>query len=84
MVEFAAGQQLNKVGNGQFEAVNGALPQPAATAQIYQGYLEGSNVDMTESMVATMNLVRAYEANQRLLQIQDSTLKAAVNEVGKA
>lgn len=84
MVEFTAGQQLNKVGNGQFEAVNGALPQPAATAQLYQGYLEGSNVDMTESMVATMNLVRAYEANQRLLQIQDSTLKAAVNEVGKA
>jgi flagellar basal body rod protein FlgG len=31
-----------------------------------------------------MNLVRAYEANQKLLQMQDETLKSTVNEVGKA
>jgi flagellar basal-body rod protein FlgG len=84
VVEFAPGEQLNKVGNGQFESATGTLPQPAANVQVYQGYLEGSNVDMTDSMVATMNLVRAYEANQRLLQMQDETLKSAVNEVGKA
>jgi len=84
MVDFPAGQQLNKVGNGMFTAPNGALPQPATGVQLYQGYLEGSNVDMTESMVSTMNLVRAYEANQKLLQMQDATLKQAVNDVGKA
>ena len=39
---------------------------------------------MTESMVSTMNLVRAYEANQKLLQMQDETLRSTVNEVGKA
>jgi flagellar basal body rod protein FlgG len=39
---------------------------------------------MTESMVSTMNLVRAYEANQKLLQMQDATLKQAVNDVGRA
>ena len=39
---------------------------------------------MTESMVSTMGLVRAYEANQKMLQMQDETLKATVNEVGKA
>jgi flagellar basal-body rod protein FlgG len=84
MVEFAPGAQLTKIGNGVFSAPNGALPQPATTSQLYQGYLEGSNVDMTESMVSTMNLVRAYEANQKLLLMQDETLKSAVNEVGKA
>ncbi|MDQ3808744.1 MAG: flagellar hook-basal body protein [Chloroflexota bacterium] len=84
IVQFAPGQQLTKVGNGQFEAAAGAAPRPATAVQVYQGYLEGSNVDMTESMVATMGLVRAYEANQRLLQIQDETLKSAVNEVGRA
>src|SRR5215207_4157375 len=83
IAEFAPGVQLTKQGNGMFGA-NGALPQPAAESQLYQGYLEGSNVDMTESMVATMNLVRAYEANQQLLRIQDETLKSAVSEVGKA
>jgi flagellar basal-body rod protein FlgF len=84
IVDFAPGAQLNKVGNGMFTAPNGVQPQAAAGAQLYQGYLEGSNVDMTESMVSTMNLVRAYEANQKLLQMQDETLKSTVNEVGKA
>jgi flagellar basal-body rod protein FlgF len=82
--DFAPGQQLNKVGNGQFEAPAGATPTAATGVQLYQGYLEGSNVDMTDTMVATMNLVRAYEANQKMLQIQDETLKSTVNEVGKA
>jgi flagellar basal-body rod protein FlgF len=67
-----------------FTAPAGVAPQATSGAQIYQGYLEQSNVDMTESMVATMNLVRAYEANQKLLQMQDETLKATVNDVGKA
>ena len=67
----------------QFTAPNGALGQPAPGTQLYQGYLEGSNVDMTESMVSTMNLVRAYEANQKMLQMQDETIKTAVNAVGK-
>ena len=84
MVDFAAGTQLNKVGNGMFTAPAGVAPQTTNGAQVYQGYLEQSNVDMTESMVATMNLVRAYEANQKLLQMQDETLKATVNDVGKA
>jgi flagellar basal-body rod protein FlgG len=84
VVDFAPGQRLNKVGNGQFESADGGLPQPTVTVQLYQGYLEGSNVDMTESMVATMGLVRADEANQKLLQITDETLKSAVNDVGRA
>src|ERR1700730_11059935 len=84
MVDFAAGQQLNKVGNGMFTAPSGVQPQPAMGTQLYQVYLDGSNVDMTEAMVSTMNLVRAYEANQKLMQMQDSTLKQAVNDVGRA
>lgn len=84
IADFAAGSQLTKVGNGLFVPQAGAAPTTAAGAQVYQGYLEGSNVDLNESMVATMNLVRAYEANQKLLQMQDQTLRSAVNDVGKA
>jgi flagellar basal-body rod protein FlgF len=83
VVDFAPGQQLLKQGNGMFTPADGALPQPTTTAQLYQGFLEGSNVDMTESMVQTMNLVRAYEANQHLLQVQDQTLARAVNDIGR-
>jgi flagellar basal-body rod protein FlgG len=83
VVDFPAGQTLLKQGNGMFLPANGTTPQPATGSQIYQGYLEASNVDMTESMVSTMNLVRAYEANQKMLQMQDETLKSAVSDVGK-
>jgi flagellar basal-body rod protein FlgG len=84
IVDFAPGTQLTKVGNGQFTAPAGTPPQaPAAGVQVYQGYLEGSNVDVNESMVSTMQLVRAYEANQQLLKMQDETLKSTVNSVGK-
>jgi flagellar basal-body rod protein FlgG len=82
-VDFAPGTQLTKVGNGQFTAPAGALPTPTNGAQVYQGYLEGSNVDLNESMVSTMQLVRAYEANQQLIKMQDETLKSTVNDVGK-
>jgi flagellar basal-body rod protein FlgF len=84
LVDFAPGQQLTKVGNGMFTAPAGTPTQPIAGAQVYQGYLEGSNVDMSESMVSTMNLVRAYESNQKMLQMQDETLKSTVNDVGRA
>ena len=84
VVDFAPGTQLNKVGNGMFTAPGGTAAQPSNGAQLYQGYIEGSNVDMSESMVAAMSLVRAYESNQKLLQMQDETLRATVNEVGKA
>jgi flagellar basal-body rod protein FlgG len=84
LVDFAAGTQLSKIGSGMFTAPAGTLPQPTNTSQLYQGYLESSNVDMTESMVSTMNLVRAYEANQKLLQMQDETLRSTVNDVGKS
>jgi flagellar basal-body rod protein FlgF len=84
VVDFGAGAQLNKAGNGMFTLPTGVTPTATNGVQLYQGYLEGSNVDMTESMVSTMSLVRAYEANQKLLQMQDETLKSTVNEVGKA
>ena len=83
LVDFAAGTQLTKVGNGQFTAPAGAAAQPTNGVQVYQGYLEGSNVDLNDSMVSTMQLVRAYEANQQLLKMQDETLKSTVNDVGK-
>jgi flagellar basal-body rod protein FlgG len=83
IVDFPPGAQLNKIGNGLFSAPAGVQPQATNGVQLYQGYLEGSNVDMTESMVATMNLVRAYEANQKLMQMQDETLKSTVNDVGR-
>lgn len=53
------------------------------TVQIRQGAIEGSNVDIPGQMTKMITVMRAYEANQKVIQTQDSTLEKAVNEVGK-
>lgn len=53
------------------------------TVQIRQGAIEGSNVDITGQMTKMITVMKAYEANQKVIQTLDSTLDKAVNEVGK-
>jgi flagellar basal-body rod protein FlgG len=81
IVRFEA-DQLDKVGAGRFAPRAGAAPQPA-TAAVNQGFLEASNVDLTRAVTDMMAASRSYEANQRMLQIQDDLLGKAVNEVGR-
>lgn len=57
--------------------------QPGDRVEIRQGFLERSNVDASQSMVDIMSALRAYEANQKVIQYYDSSLDKAVNEVGK-
>ena len=57
--------------------------QASTTAQVLQGSIEASNVDISGQMVQMMTVMKAYEANQRVIQTQDEMLSKAVNEVGK-
>jgi len=57
--------------------------QVSATAQVLQGSVEASNVDISGQMIQMMTVMKAYEANQRVIQTQDGMLDKAVNEVGK-
>ena len=50
--------------------------------RVFQEFLEESNVNIIREMVDMVTVLRAYEANQKILQIQDGTLEKAVNEVG--
>ncbi|MGG3284535.1 flagellar hook-basal body protein [Paenibacillus solani] len=50
---------------------------------IRQGFIEGSNVDPTQSMVELTAALRAYETNQKIVQYYDRTLDKAVNEIGR-
>lgn len=57
--------------------------QVSTGAQVLQGSLEASNVDLSGQMVQMMTVMKAYEANQKVIQAQDEMLGKAVNEVGK-
>lgn len=51
--------------------------------EVRQGYLERSNVDSAQSAVDLMSALRAYEANQKVIQTYDRSLDKAVNEIGR-
>ena len=61
-----------------------ATPQtPADNFVISQGFLEESNVQPVLEMVKMIDIFRSYEAEQRAVQVQDSTLERAVNDLGR-
>ena len=63
--------------------VTGDTVEGEFTGTVLQGYVERSNVDSIKEMVDMITILRSYEANQRMIQYQDSTLDKAVNDVGR-
>jgi flagellar basal-body rod protein FlgG len=56
---------------------------PGDLVEVKQGYIERSNVDPEQSMVDMMAALRAYEANQKVIQFYDKSMDKAVNEIGR-
>jgi flagellar basal body rod protein FlgG len=49
---------------------------------VLQGYLESSNVTPLREMVDLVNIARAYEANQKLIQTRDQALGRTIETLG--
>jgi len=61
-----------------------ATPQvPARDVEVVQGFLEDSNVEPVLEMVRMIDVYRGFEADYKAIQVQDSTLDRAVNDVGR-
>ncbi len=77
-----ANNDLHLAGNGIYGASEKATPEPMpAETTLRQGFLEGSNVNPVQEMVSMIQASRSYEANQKMLQAQDSTLDQVINKV---
>ena len=50
---------------------------------IKQGFIEQSNVDLTQTMTEMMNTYRGFESNQKVIQAYDRSMEKAVNEIGR-
>jgi len=55
---------------------------PGQSTAVKQGFLEESNVEGIEEMVAMIELSRSFEADQKALQAQDASLEKSI-EVGR-
>lgn len=79
--------ELIREGNGNFRFVDdGGQARPIEAGEqieVRQGYIERSNVDSAQAAVDLMAALRAYEANQKVIQFYDQSLQKAANEVGR-
>lgn len=64
---LATGTKLVKGEDGQIRPVTGPLPRPDQQAKVMQGVLEGSNVNTTEELIASIDLQRNFELNMRIV-----------------
>jgi flagellar basal body rod protein FlgG len=53
----------------------------AATGELHQGYLEGSNTSSVTEMANMITASRTFEANQHVIQIQDDRMSKAISEL---
>lgn len=78
---------LVKEGDGLYASTEGALPSAYGAAgvqfSVRQGFLENSNVDLSQSMTQMLMAYRTFEANQKVVQAYDRSMDKAVNEVGR-
>ncbi len=81
IVGFADQAALRKEGANLF--FGGAPGAKGAGVAVKQGVLEASNTDMGMMTTDMMWVYRAYETNQRFVQMTDGTLDMAVNRIGK-
>ncbi len=76
---------LQKVGGGFVAKEADVEPQPAEQQQftIMQGYLENSNVSAIEEMIGLIEVSRAHEANQKMIQTFDQNIGKAIGTLGQ-
>ncbi|GAA4874039.1 flagellar hook-basal body complex protein FlhO [Paenibacillus vulneris] len=75
--------RLNPGFEGMARPVNPNDPNEMEQLEVRQGFIERSNVDGSQSVVDMMAALRAYEANQKVVQFYDKSMDKAVNEVGR-
>lgn len=74
---------VKKEGTNNFVDNNAGAMTMSKGVCVRQGFIEQGNVNAVAEMVELMQVSRAFEANQKMLQTQDQVLRKAANELGK-
>lgn len=82
VIDISDYNYISKYGENYYEILPGANVIPS-TAQIEQGLLEASNVNIVDEMVSMIAIQRAYETGQRMITTEDEALGWAIEQVGR-
>jgi flagellar basal-body rod protein FlgG len=83
LLEFNQPGQLTPIGGGCYVANNPQLQStPAQSSSLRQGFLEMANINPTTEMASLISATRSFEANQKVMQIQDDRLGRTISDLG--
>ena len=87
IVEFELDRYLEKQGTSLYRESQTSGPAMLMSElnrpKVLQGFLEASNVDPVLEMVQMIEVNRAYEANQKVIQTEEAMLGTLINQVAK-
>ena len=87
LVEFDLDRYLEKQGSSLYRESETSGPAMIMEAgnrpRVFQGFTEASNVDPVVEMVQMIEVNRAYEANQKIIQTEEAALGVLINQVMK-
>ena len=83
VADFANPAALSKFGRTYFQAPEEAGLRPATAVQVYQGKLEGSNVEGPESTVRLVGILRQFEMLHKAIALSQDMGRRAIEEVAK-
>jgi flagellar basal-body rod protein FlgG len=85
IVEFDLDRYLKKQGSSLYQESDTSGParimETGSRPRVVQGFTEASNVEPVAEMVRMIEVNRAYEANQKLIQSEDAMLGTLINQV---
>jgi len=83
VIEFNDPHLLRQGNGGVFLADNPNIQTKTVTQpMLRQGYLEGANTSAVMEMANLIRVMRGFEANQRLVQVQDERMGRAISDLG--
>ena len=74
---YKVGSTLFQVAESSGQPINEAENDEVVKSELYQGYLESSNVQVADEMVNLIIAQRAYELNSKVITTADSMLQVA-------
>ncbi|GMO36141.1 MAG: flagellar basal-body rod protein FlgF [Termitinemataceae bacterium] len=87
IVDFDLDRYLKKQGSNLYESTDESgeaqIVEDITRPQVIQGFTEASNVNPVIEMVQMIEVNRAYEANQKVIQSGDSMLGTLLNQVAR-
>jgi len=87
LVEFELDRYLEKQGSSLYRESDTSGPatiiEKGSRPKVVQGFVEAANVDPVVEMVQMIEVNRSYEANQKIIQVEEAALGTLINQTMK-